>query len=105
MDDVQRLPAHERIRQPAAGYASAVDCGYVYGWRDVYERRDGVRYFARRRHDLWYGANVGADPVGPGPANRPEQPYGSGTVPGISEAWREFCRIPDQRARAGSFRA
>ncbi|MFE3201567.1 nuclear transport factor 2 family protein [Embleya sp. NPDC055664] len=67
-------------------------------YRDVYERRDGTWYFARRRHDLWYGANVGANPAGLPPANWPERSYGSGTVPGIWETWREFRRFPDEDA-------
>jgi ketosteroid isomerase-like protein len=179
MNDVQRLPAHEQIRQLAARYALALDSrdldtlcglfvpdvrvsreergraalraafaaqlaplgvtilnvgthvidlldaehatGHVYCkaeiqegprwlhqailYRDVYERRDGLWYFARRRHDLWYGANVGANPAGLPPANWPERSFGSGTVPEIWETWREFHRSPDETGGSGSVEA
>jgi ketosteroid isomerase-like protein len=59
-------------------------------YRDVYERRDGRWYFVRRRHDLRYGANVGADPAGLPPANWPERSYGSGTVPSLWKTWQDF---------------
>lgn len=59
-------------------------------YRDVYERRGGTWYFVRRRHDLWYGANVGANPAGLPPANWPERSYGSGTVPSLWKTWQDF---------------
>jgi hypothetical protein len=59
-------------------------------YRDQYERRDGVWYFRGRRHDLWYGANVGANPAGMPPAEWPKRSYGWGTVPGIWDTWHEF---------------
>ena len=60
-------------------------------YRDRYERVDGVWHFASRRHDLWYGANVGANPAGLPAANWPERSYGWGTVPEIWDTWREFA--------------
>src|SRR5690606_27730530 len=32
-------------------------------YRDAYERRDGGWLFVRRRHLLWYGSEVGANPL------------------------------------------
>ncbi|MGZ4757766.1 MAG: nuclear transport factor 2 family protein, partial [Acidimicrobiales bacterium] len=37
-------------------------------YRDTYERRDGQWYFVRRVHRLWYGAEVGVNPLGLAPA-------------------------------------
>jgi ketosteroid isomerase-like protein len=59
-------------------------------YRDAYERRAGHWYFVRRRHDLWYGADVGANPLGLAPANWPEHHDGSGTVPDLFPTWRAF---------------
>ncbi|MDI2132666.1 nuclear transport factor 2 family protein [Yinghuangia seranimata] len=64
-------------------------------YRDVYERRDGRWLFVRRRHDLWYGANVGANPAGLPPANWPERSYGSGTVPALWKTWQDFTADGD----------
>jgi uncharacterized protein (TIGR02246 family) len=63
-------------------------------YRDSYARRDGHWYFVRRRHELWYGAEVGVNPLGLEPANWPEHHDGIGTVPGIWETWREFWHRP-----------
>jgi hypothetical protein len=59
-------------------------------YRDMYTRRDGTWYFARRNHELWYGAEVGANPLGLPPANWPERHEGSGTVPESWPTWRRF---------------
>ena len=59
-------------------------------YRDRYERRAGHWYFVRRRHELWYGAEVGTNPLGLAPANWPEHHDGSGTVPETWETWRRF---------------
>ena len=59
-------------------------------YRDLYERRTGHWYFVRRRHELWYGAEVGSNPLMLAPANWPEHHDGIGTVPEIWETWREF---------------
>jgi ketosteroid isomerase-like protein len=60
----------------------------LYG--DTYERRDGHWYFVRRVHRLWYGAEVGVNPLGLPPANWPERHDGLGTVPECWDTWREF---------------
>ena len=59
-------------------------------YRDTYERRDGRWYFVRRRHDLWYGAEVGRSPLGLPPADWPEHHDGMGTVPGVFPTWEAF---------------
>jgi ketosteroid isomerase-like protein len=59
-------------------------------YRDRYERRAGHWYFVRRRHELWYGAEVGTNPLGLAPANWPEHHDGLGTVPETWETWRRF---------------
>ena len=59
-------------------------------YRDTYARRDGHWYFVRRRHELWYGAEVGANPLRLEPANWPEHHEGRGTVPETMPTWRRF---------------
>lgn len=70
-------------------------------YRDKYERRDGRWYFVGRRHDLWYGANVGQNPAGLPPANWPERSYGSGTVPSLWTTWRDFAGTGSAESAAG----
>ena len=59
-------------------------------YRDTYERRDGRWYFVRRRHDLWYGAEVGTNPLPLPPANWPEHHDGIGTVPEVFPTWGTY---------------
>jgi hypothetical protein len=59
-------------------------------YRDTYERRDGAWYFVRRRHLLWYGADVLTRPLGLPPANWPEHHAGRGELPELWDTWREF---------------
>jgi uncharacterized protein (TIGR02246 family) len=59
-------------------------------YRDTYERRDGRWYFVRRRHELWYGAEVGVNPLTLPPANWPEHHDGMGTVPEVFRTWKAF---------------
>jgi uncharacterized protein (TIGR02246 family) len=59
-------------------------------YRDAYERRDGRWYFVRRIHELWYGAEVGANPLGLPPADWPANHDGRGTLPERWETWRRF---------------
>jgi uncharacterized protein (TIGR02246 family) len=59
-------------------------------YTDAYERRDGRWYFVRRIHELFYGAEVGANPLGLSPANWPEHHDGMGTVPENWETWKRF---------------
>jgi ketosteroid isomerase-like protein len=59
-------------------------------YRDTYERRAGRWYFVRRRHELWYGAPVGVNPLTLPPANWPEHHDGMGTVPEVFPTWKAF---------------
>ena len=59
-------------------------------YRDTYERRDGAWYFVRRRHLLWYGAELGESPLGLPPANWPEHHTGKGELPDAWDTWRDF---------------
>jgi ketosteroid isomerase-like protein len=61
-------------------------------YRDTYERRDGRWYFARRKHLLWYGRDVGTSPLGLPPANWPEHHTGTGELPELDESWQEFWK-------------
>ncbi len=64
-------------------------------YQDGYERRDGHWLFVRRRHLLWYGAELGENPLHLPPANWPESSTGRGTLPESWESWRRFWKDPD----------
>ena len=57
---------------------------------DTYERRNGHWYFVRRLHKLFYGAEVGVNPLELPPANWPENPDGLGTLPYEEPTWQAF---------------
>lgn len=57
---------------------------------DTYRRVDGVWLFVRRIHQLFYGAEVGASPLGLPPANWPRNHDGWGTLPAADPTWQEF---------------
>ena len=57
---------------------------------DRYERRAGAWRFVGRRHQLFYGAEVGVNPLTLPPANWPEHHDGLGTVPECWPTWRAF---------------
>lgn len=57
---------------------------------DRYERRGGRWYFVSRRHQLWYGADVGQNPLSYAPANWPERNVGAGSLPYDQPTWQEF---------------
>ena len=59
-------------------------------YRDRYERSKGRWYFARREHLLWYGADLGENPLLLPPANWPDSPTGRGTLPESLESWQRF---------------
>ncbi|MBM4267028.1 MAG: nuclear transport factor 2 family protein [Deltaproteobacteria bacterium] len=61
-------------------------------YRDTYERRAGRWLFVRRRHLLWYGSEVGQNPLALPPANWPESQTGRGTLPESEPTWQEFWR-------------
>ena len=59
-------------------------------YSDTYQRRDGRWYFVRRLHELFYGAEVGTNPLTLAPANWPEHHDGLGTLPERWDTWRRF---------------
>jgi ketosteroid isomerase-like protein len=61
-------------------------------YSDTYERRGASWYFVRRVHELWYGAEVGVNPLGLPPANWPEHHDGRGTLPERWDTWNTFNR-------------
>jgi hypothetical protein len=61
---------------------------------DTYERRGSTWYFVRRRHLLFYGADVLQRPLGLPPANWPEHHAGKGTLPEAWDTWGAFWDGP-----------
>ncbi len=59
-------------------------------YRDRYERRDGRWLFVRRRHLLFYGAELGQVPLGLAPANWPASSTGAGELPDHFPTWQSF---------------
>jgi hypothetical protein len=59
-------------------------------YHDDYEKRDGRWLFARRKHLLVYGAELGANPLLLPPAEWPKRQTGRGTVPWSLESWQRF---------------
>lgn len=57
---------------------------------DRYRRVDGQWLFVGRKHQLFYGAEVGANPVGLPPANWPTNHDGWGTLPEADPTWQAF---------------
>ena len=62
---------------------------------DSYERRQGSWYFVRRRHLLFYGAEVGVNPLTLAPANWPEHHDGLGSIPYTDPTWHAFWATPN----------
>ena len=58
---------------------------------DAYRRVDGVWLFTRRIHQLFYGAEVGTNPLGLQPADWPRNHAGWGTLPAADPTWQEFA--------------
>ena len=61
-------------------------------YHDSYERRDGRWLFARRKHLLVYGADLGANPLTLSAANWPSNQTGRGTVPWSLATWQRFWK-------------
>lgn len=57
---------------------------------DEYRRDDDTWYFVRRRHELFYGAPLGTDPLTLEPAEWPRRAVGTGTRPRAWESWQQF---------------
>lgn len=61
-------------------------------YHDSYERRDGRWLFARRKHLLVYGAELGVNPLTLAPAEWPKHQTGRGSVPWSLESWQRFWK-------------
>jgi hypothetical protein len=59
-------------------------------YHDRYERRDGRWLFARRKHLLFYGADVLQRPIGLPLANWPANIAGKGELPEMLPTWKQF---------------
>ena len=59
-------------------------------YRDRYEKREGRWLFVRRKHLLFYGADLGENPLGLAPAQWPNHHTGRGTLPEDWESWKAF---------------
>lgn len=64
-------------------------------YHDTYERREGDWLFVRRRHLLFYGADLLQRPIGLPPADWPASATGKGELPEILPTWRAFHRNVD----------
>ena len=59
-------------------------------YHDTYERRDGTWQFVRRRHLLFYGADVLERPIGLPLAHWPASATGKGDLPESLPTWQAF---------------
>lgn len=59
----------------------------VIEYHDTYERREGRWMFVRRRHYLWYGADMLTRPNDLPDANWPASQTGKGVLPEIMPTW------------------
>jgi ketosteroid isomerase-like protein len=62
---------------------------------DEYRRVDGTWCFVRRVHRLFYGAEVGVNPLGLPPADWPAHHDGRGTLPEDWDTWTRFWARSD----------
>ena len=69
---------------------------------DEYRRVDGTWCFVRRIHRLFYGAEVGVNPLRLPPADWPEHHDGTGTLPGEWATWGRFWGPPAGAPGPGS---
>tara|TARA_Y100001949_G_scaffold102344_1_gene86315 strand:- start:440 stop:967 length:528 start_codon:yes stop_codon:yes gene_type:complete len=66
---------------------------------DTYRRVEGGWLFVRRIHRLFYGAEVGENPLTLDPANWPASHTGLGTLPWEDATWQEFTAPTDDPGR------
>jgi ketosteroid isomerase-like protein len=64
-------------------------------------RRDDRWLFVRRRHRLFYGAEVGSNPLGLAPADWPTHHDGRGTLPEEWPTWQRFWERRNTAAPRG----
>ncbi|MCU1389514.1 MAG: hypothetical protein JWL72_2852 [Ilumatobacteraceae bacterium] len=62
----------------------------VIEYHDTYERRDSTWLFVRRRHHLWYGADMLSRPNVLPDANWPQNQTGKGVLPEIMPSWQAW---------------
>ncbi|MAG51398.1 MAG: nuclear transport factor 2 family protein [Acidimicrobiales bacterium] len=65
---------------------------------DTYRRVEGRWLFVRRIHRLFYGAEVGENPLALAPANWPAGHTGMGTLPFEDPTWQDFNSGQDSTA-------
>ena len=63
---------------------------------DRYQKRDGHWYFVRRKHLLFYGCEVGENPLALPPAEWPKHHSGRGTLPESDASWKRFWGEPEE---------
>jgi len=63
-------------------------------YHDTYERRDGHWRFVRRRHLLFYGADLLERPIGLALAHWPASATGKGELPESLPTWQAFHADP-----------
>ena len=68
-------------------------------YEDRYRQVGASWFFVRRNHRLFYGAEVGVNPLGLPAANWPEHHDGLGTLPGEWDTWRRFWGGSAERPR------
>ena len=71
----------------------------VIEYHDTYERRDGRWMFVRRRHHLWYGADMLTRPNVLPDANWPEHQTGKGVLPELMPSWQAWTAERESRNR------
>jgi ketosteroid isomerase-like protein len=59
---------------------------------DTYEKHGDQWYFVRRKHQLFYGAEPGQNPLRLPPADWPKNSTGRGTLPESENHWQEFWK-------------
>ncbi|CAB4886230.1 unannotated protein [freshwater metagenome] len=62
----------------------------VIEYHDTYARREGRWLFVRRRHHLWYGADMLQRPNRLPDANWPQSQTGKGLLPEIMPSWQAW---------------
>ncbi len=86
--DAERATGHVYCKAEVQHGARWINQAIRYD--DTYARRDGRWFFARRKHLLFYGAEVGVNPLDLAPANWPEHHDGLGSIPYSDPTWQAF---------------
>lgn len=71
----------------------------VIEYHDVYARSDGRWLFVRRRHHLWYGADMLQRPNRLPDANWPKSQTGKGALPEIMPSWQAWQALQSQQGQ------